>query len=45
MAFVLITLTASLILNLAVLALLKIGLRDAPRTGEAAAAWGGRQPC
>lgn len=45
MAFVLITLTTSLILNAAVLTLLKIGLRGAPRTGQAAADWGGRQPC
>ncbi|MDY6948880.1 MAG: hypothetical protein SXG53_24560 [Pseudomonadota bacterium] len=45
MTFALITLTASLVLNVAVLALLKIGLRDAPRTGSAAAAWCGRQPC
>lgn len=41
MAFVLITLTASLILNLAVLALLKIGLRGGSATGNLA----GRQPC
>jgi hypothetical protein len=45
MAFVIITLAASLVLNVAVLALLKIGLRDAPRAGQAAAHWGGRQPC
>lgn len=41
MAFVLITLTASLILNLAVLTLLKVGLRNAPTAGD----WAGRQPC
>lgn len=41
MAFVLITLTTSLILNLAVLALLKIGLRGGSGTGTLA----GRQPC
>lgn len=41
MAFVLITLTASLILNAAVLALLKIGLRS----GEAAGEFSGRLPC
>jgi hypothetical protein len=45
MAFVLITLSASLILNLAVLAMLKIGLRGAPRTDQATAHWGARQPC
>ena len=42
MAFALITLTASLILNLAVLTLLKIGLRGDAATGN----WAGRQqPC
>lgn len=44
MAFVVITFTAALILDLAVLALLKIGLRNAP--GERAAGdWAGCQPC
>lgn len=41
MAFVLITLTATLVLNLAVLTLLKIGLRGSSSTGE----WAGHQPC
>lgn len=41
MAFVIVTLTASLIVNVAVLALLKIGLRGSSATGE----WAGRQPC
>jgi hypothetical protein len=41
MVFVVITLTASLILNLAVLALLKIGLRGSSAAGH----WAGRQPC
>lgn len=42
MAFVLITLTASLLLNAGVLALLKIGLRGGSATGH----WAGRQqPC
>lgn len=41
MAFVLITLTASLILNLAVLTLLKIGLRGDSAAGDRAR----RQPC
>jgi hypothetical protein len=49
MAFVLITLTASLILNLAVLTLLKIGLndglKDGMRGGRAAGRLAGRQPC
>jgi hypothetical protein len=45
MAFVLITLTASLILNLAVLTLLKIGLNDGMRNGRAAGRLAGRQPC
>ncbi|HWK50464.1 MAG TPA: hypothetical protein VNR40_11285 [Steroidobacter sp.] len=44
MAFVLITLSASLILNLAVLALLKIGLRNDVRSGGAAG-FSGRPPC
>ena len=44
MAFVLITFTAALVLDLAVLAALKIGLRDAPRT-RAAGDWAGCQPC
>ncbi|HEY0940579.1 MAG TPA: hypothetical protein VGE08_10825 [Steroidobacter sp.] len=34
MAFALITLTTSLVLNLTVLALLKIGLRSAPTSDE-----------
>lgn len=42
MAFVLITLTASLILNLAVLASLKVGLQG---KGESAGAFSGRLPC
>ena len=42
MAFVLITLTASLILNTAVLALLKIGLQS---KGKSAGAFSGRLPC
>lgn len=42
MAFVLITLTASLILNLAVLALLKIGLQ---KDGGSAGAVSGRLTC
>ena len=41
MAFVLVTLTASLILNVAVLALLKIGLRGSQTAGD----WARRQPC
>lgn len=41
MAFVIITFTASLILNLAVLALLKIGLRSNGSAGE----FSGRLPC
>lgn len=46
MAFVLITFTAALILDLGVLALLKIGLRNAPGGGtDAAGAWGRHQPC
>lgn len=45
MAFVVITLTASLILNLAMLTLLKIGLRDGSRSGKAAGTWAGREPC
>ncbi|MFC4310714.1 hypothetical protein ACFPN2_16595 [Steroidobacter flavus] len=45
MAFVLITLTASLILNLAVLALLKIGLKDDVRSGGSAGDFSGRLPC
>jgi hypothetical protein len=45
MAFVLITLSASLILNLAVLTLLKIGLNDGVRGGRAAGRLAGRQPC
>jgi hypothetical protein len=40
MVFVLITLSASLILNIAVLALLKIGLR-----GGDSGSWADRQPC
>ncbi|WP_275129247.1 hypothetical protein [Steroidobacter cummioxidans] len=44
MAFVLITLSASLILNLAVLTLLKIGLRNDAR-GGGAADFSGRLPC
>lgn len=42
MVFVLITLTASLILNAAVLALLKIGLQS---KGGAAGEFSGRLPC
>lgn len=45
MAFALLTLSASLILNLAVLALLKIGLRGDSHTARASAAWGRHQPC
>jgi hypothetical protein len=45
MAFVLITLGASLILNLAVLTLLKIGLRDDVCGGGAAGNFSGRLPC
>ena len=45
MAYVLITLTASLVLNLAVLTLLKIGLRDAPTTGDLTGDLRGCQPC
>lgn len=41
MAFLLITFTASLILNLAVLALLKIGLQSDRSAGD----FSGRQPC
>lgn len=41
MAFALITLTTSLILNLAVLTLLKIGLRG----GGSAGHWTGPRPC
>lgn len=42
MAFVIVTLSASLILNLAVLALLKIGLQG---KGESAGDISGRLPC
>ena len=41
MAFALITLTTSLVLNLAVVALLKIGLRSAPTSDDLANC----QPC
>ena len=41
MAFVIITFTASLILNLVVLALLKIGLQS----NESAGVFSGRLPC
>lgn len=41
MAFALITLTASLVLNLTVLALLKVGLRSAPTADDLANC----QPC
>lgn len=41
MAFAFITLTASLVLNLTVLALLKIGLRSAPASDDLANC----QPC
>ncbi len=45
MAFVLITFTASLILNLAVLTLLKIGLKHDVRNGGSAGEFSGRLPC
>lgn len=45
MTFVVITLTTALVLNLTVLGLLKIGLRDSLRSVEAAGPWTGRQPC
>ncbi|MBM0104563.1 hypothetical protein JM946_07380 [Steroidobacter sp. S1-65] len=45
MVFVLITFTAALVLDLAVLAMLKIGLRDAPGGTDATGAWGHHQPC
>lgn len=41
MAYVFITLTTALILNLTVLTLLKMGLRNAPASSEPA----GSQPC
>jgi hypothetical protein len=45
MTLVLITLTTALVLNLTVLGLLKIGLRDGLQRCEAAGEWSGRQPC
>jgi hypothetical protein len=45
MAFVLITLTASLILNLAILTLLKVGLREDVRNDGSAGDFSGRLPC
>jgi hypothetical protein len=45
MTLVLITLTTALVLNLAVLGLLKMGLRDSVRGCKAAGEWSGRQPC